>query len=287
MKLQFLLIFISGIFISSCSHQTDEKAASILHPTLSLAWETDSTLLTPESVIYDKNNDVFYVSCMGTSPTASHDGDGYIAKVGPNGKIIKNRWVTGIDEPTGLALVGDILYVANLDQLVSINTKTAEIIEIQNIENTTFLNDVASKPNGDVLIAESDLDALFIKSGDEISLLFQDDELGGLNGIFCGEDRTLLTGSGSGKLYSLENDTLTVLADSMNGADGVEKYYDGYFISSWKGHLFYLDKNGKKTKILDTEADKLNAADIDVIEDQNLIIVPTFFANKLMAYKIN
>ncbi|WP_341227058.1 hypothetical protein [uncultured Arcticibacterium sp.] len=286
-SLYIIALLASGFLFLKCSESSKETSQTLEPPQLTIAWETDTLLQIPESVIYDKNNNVFYVSCIGPKTTAAHDGDGYIAKVGPNGEIIENKWLTGLDEPTGLAIVGDTLYVANIDQLVSIQISTAEIISKQDIATTTFLNDVASNSSGDVLIADTDLNAVFIKSGEEISILYQSEELGGLNGIYCEEKRTLLTGSGSGKLYALENETLTVLADSMKGADGIEKYKDGYFISSWKGQLYYLDTNGKRSKLLDTEAQKVNAADIDVIEEQNLLIVPTFFANKLIAYKID
>ncbi len=291
MKKNLFLALAAAIAVSACTSTTEntsetEETAETT-PKLSVAWETDTTLITPESVIYDSQNDVYYVSCIGAVPPGAKDGDGYIAKIGANGEIISNQWVTGLNGPKGLALIDNILYVADIDQLVAINTENGEIISSETIEGATFLNDAGSTPNGDILITDSDLNTVFVKSGEETTVLFSSPDLGRLNGVLFEDGKYLLAGFNSGKLFSLDGSALTMLADSMQGADGIEKYHDGHFVSSWNGHIFYVDKNGKRTKLLDTEADKINAADIDVIQEKNLLLVPTFFANKVVAYKID
>ena len=49
-------------------------------PELNKLWETKTDFKLPESVIYDKKNDVLYVSNMQDDPFKK-DGNGFISKV--------------------------------------------------------------------------------------------------------------------------------------------------------------------------------------------------------------
>jgi hypothetical protein len=285
----FLALFLSA-FLFSCSNQTtdtseaSEKLVQYI-PELSIAWETDTTLITPESVIYDAVNDVFYATCMGPNPSAKFDGDGYIAKIGSDGKIIDNHWIKNLDDPKGLALIGDMLYATDINKLVSVNVKTGETT-IEIVEGAQYLNDAASTPEGDVILTDSDLNTVFVISKGKTSIAVADTILGRLNGVFHESDRKLLIGFKSGKLFSLKDGSLNLLAEGLNTGDGIEAIGDGYFVSCWDGHLYYLDSKMNKTLINDTSADKIGAADIDYIADKKLLVVPTFFGNKVVAYHV-
>ena len=48
-----------------------------------------------------------------------------------------------------------------------------------------------------------------------------------------------------------------------------------------------IDKvEGEVTKLLDTESDGVNTADFDYSSKDNLLFVPTFFDNRVKAYKL-
>jgi hypothetical protein len=67
---------------------------------------------------------------------------------------------------------------------------------------------------------------------------------------------------------------------------GVNQVNDSTFIvSCWPGEV-YIAQSGVSTKILDTKEVKQNAADAWYIPSKNLYLIPTFFANTVMAYKI-
>ena len=59
-----------------------------------------------------------------------------------------------------------------------------------------------------------------------------------------------------------------------------------YLVSNWAGEVF-LVKNGKLTSLLSTKENNIQTADIGIIKDENTLLVPTFFNNKLVAYKVN
>ena len=64
-------------------------------------------LKTPESVIQAKDGNI-YISEINEF---GKDGDGQISKVDKNGNV--TVFATGMDDPKGLAMIGDKLYVAD------------------------------------------------------------------------------------------------------------------------------------------------------------------------------
>src|SRR6266699_1242278 len=106
--------------------------AAILFASLSLSlrsqhklvkkWETDSVLKVPESVLYDAKGQLLYVSNIDGKDPGAKDGIGSVGKVGLDGKIIKVDWVTGLNSPKGLGMYGNMLYVADVDQVAVIDT---------------------------------------------------------------------------------------------------------------------------------------------------------------------
>ena len=53
-------------------------------PKLTPLWETDTTLTTPESVLFDAKNNVLYVSCINGSSVPENQKS-FIAKIGLDG----------------------------------------------------------------------------------------------------------------------------------------------------------------------------------------------------------
>jgi hypothetical protein len=253
-----------------------------------LAWESDTTLITPESVLYDSLNDIYYVSCINGVPPDAKDGDGYIAKLDANGKIIADKWATGMSAPKGMALVGNTLYVTDISRIVMIDVLTGKISAEKEIEGAAFLNDVDTDADGTVYFTDSGTKKAYQLKDGEVSELFTSDDLAQINGVYVDGDNLTFSSMESGNVvsYSLTNGAATVVSDSIFGGDGVEKYMKGYFVSNWNGEVYHLTADWKKTKLLDTKDAKLNAADIEVVESKNLLLVPTFFGNKVMAYKI-
>src|SRR4051794_36854678 len=92
-------------------------------------WETDSLLKVPESVLFDKNKNVLYVSNIDGKDPWGKDGKGSIGKVGTDGKIIAAVWVTNLNAPKGMGLLNDQLYVADIDNVVVIDINKGAIIK--------------------------------------------------------------------------------------------------------------------------------------------------------------
>ncbi|NCB09099.1 MAG: hypothetical protein EOM73_13160 [Bacteroidia bacterium] len=98
-----------------------------------------------------------------------------------------------------------------------------------------------------------------------------------------------------GKLYVgdeniYEVDILTqkveLLIENAGGVDGLIKNNEGEFVySNWPGRIF-INRNGESIKLLDSTDQSMNTADIGFAPKYDLILVPTFFDNRVVAYKI-
>ncbi len=83
-----------------------------------------------------------------------------------------------------------------------------------------------------------------------------------------------------------EDGSFEVVNDVVTGGDGLVIIDEDTFITSrWQGEI-YLVQDGVETKILDTQEAKSNTADIDFIPDGNIVLVPTFMKNKVVAYEL-
>jgi hypothetical protein len=58
-------------------------------------------------------------------------------------------------------------------------------------------------------------------------------------------------------------------------------------VSAWEGVIYYLVANKTKEILLDTRKEKKNTADIGYDAKNRILYVPTFYGNKLVAYKLD
>ncbi|MEQ8684363.1 MAG: gluconolaconase [Imperialibacter sp.] len=289
-KLSYLLA--AAVLVACQSGKKTEEAVVEETPatTVSLVkkWETDTTLTTPESVYYDVTNGVLYVACIGAVPPDAKDGDGFIAKVGLDGAIIDTQWVVGLDGPKGMGMVGNLLYVSNIDEVVEIDVNTGEITNRFPVEGASFLNDITVDASGTVYISDSGVSKIFALSNGAVALWTEGEVLGGPNGLLAEDGRLMVASFGAGKFSTINvaDKDVKMVVDSIPGGDGVVALDGDYFVSNWNGEVYYVTEDWKKTKLLDTKAAGANAADIEIAADQSLLFVPTFFANTVVAYDI-
>jgi hypothetical protein len=252
-------------------------------------WTTEKVLTTSECVLYDKTNNVLYVSCINGAPNKK-DGDGFIAQVGLDGKILKEKWITGLDTPRGMGIAGTTLYVTDIDRLVSFDIATGKMIKEWKVKGSSYLNDVAVANDGTVYFSDSNTSSIYaLRGGTTVETVMDADvTLGYVNGLYVNGNSLMLTGMKSGEVYSLDIATHNVqkVAEGIGAGDGVEKYKNGWLVSNWNGEVWYISSNGETTEVLDSQEAKLNSADIEVIEEKNMLLVPTFFGNTVSAYEL-
>jgi len=253
---------------------------------LALKWETPRELKVPESVLFDESRNQIYVSCIDGSPTDA-DGNGYLALVSPEGKIKNAHWVTGLNAPKGMGVHGNFLYVSDIDRVIKIDISTAQVVESVEIPGSKFLNDIAVDPDGSVYVSDMRDNAIYAILNGQHRLVVKSEKLDNPNGLFF-ENGLLLAGL-QDRIVSVKpvNGEIKDLVINTGGIDGlVADGKGGYIISDWLGNVHLVKSGTEKLKLLDTTEEKVNAADIDYSVRHNLLLIPTFSDNRVMAYEI-
>ncbi len=82
---------------------------------------------------------------------------------------------------------------------------------------------------------------------------------------------------------------LTVITTGLDeSSDGIiQTSNKDFIVSCWNGIIYNVKNDGSKEVLLDTRAQKINTADIGFDAVKNILYVPTFFKNKVVAYQLN
>lgn len=116
----------------------------------------------PESVRYDPDQDVFFVSNMAGYGSAK-DGNGFITRVSaadPNDAVIfaqGGRDGVVLNAPKGMALHGDTLWVADIDALRAFDRRSGAPLATIDFapQHPVQLNDVAVGPDGTIRVTDT------------------------------------------------------------------------------------------------------------------------------------
>ena len=258
--------------------------------TLSLKkkWETPALLKEPESVLYDKKDNVIYVSNMN-KPAGGKDGNGSIGRISLTGEIMEVEWVLGgMNAPKGLGLHKGLLYVADLTDVVVIDVKSGKVVRTIEVNDAGMLNDITVDEKGIVYISDSNKKRIYSLANNNAEVWLETDVFQRPNGLLAHKNKFYMVDMGSGIFYEINKQTkaLREIAKGLEGGDGIVPYGNDFIISIWGGEINFVSASGKIEKLLDTKEEKVNAADIDYIPHLNLLLVPTFFANTVAAYEV-
>jgi sugar lactone lactonase YvrE len=269
-------------------------------PKLTKLWETKADFKLPESVIYDKENDVLYVSNMQDDPFKK-DKNGFISKVDLDGNILKLKWVKGLNAPKGLAISKGKLYVGDVDQLVEIDIKKGKVSKKYDAIGAALLNDVAADTKGNIYVSDTFTDTIYrLNTFGQLTKWLYSPKLQAPNGLHY-EKGQLIVGSwghptdgwsaaevGHLKTISLKTKKIKSLGSgkAVGNLDGVESDGKGaYYVADWVGgKLLHIQRNGYFKEVLKLSQ---GVADHEIIHDKNIIIIPMMLEGKLITYKIN
>src|SRR5579884_1012376 len=213
---------------------------------------------TPESVRYDPERDVYYVSNINGNPS-QHDNNGFIVVLradstsAPPAMLVQGgkNGVT-LDAPKGLALTGDTLWVADINHVRAFDRKTgAKLADIDlTPQRATFLNDVAIGGDGAVYVTDTGIsfdasgnqshtgqDQIFKIQGGRATVVATD-SLYAPNGITWDKaNGRFILGPFAGKAvqsWKPGDKQPTPIVDGPGQYDGVEVLADGrILVSSW------------------------------------------------------
>lgn len=265
----------------------------------------DVGLKTPESVLYVPDEDIYLVSNVNGGPSDA-DGNGFISKIAPDGKVIELKWIDGtkpgvnLDAPKGMAIAGDILYVADIKWVRLFNRKDGKPIGKVGVGGATFLNDVSPMTNGKgVYLSDSGMkfgekgaeptntDGVFLVSNMQAKAVKKDKSMGWPNGLLADENGTWVINYRDAELYYLTKDGKKEKAQNLpkGSLDGIVKADDGsILVSSWEAKAIYQGKPGADFKEVLTGIE--SPADIGYDPKRNRVLVPLFMKDELQFHTL-
>lgn len=268
----------------SCETKKPETVLQTTPPTLSLIWETSDSLPTNESVLYDANSGLLYVSVIEGQDAQEKDGKGSIALLTKDGAVLNRNWITGLNAPKGMAIAEGKLYVTDIDVLHEIDLSTAKVIQSYPVAGAQFLNDVAAYA-GTVYFSDMNTGKVHTLVEGKISTLSEGHA--SLNGLAVDTSGTLYGLDASGLKKWNADGTTTLINTQVTKGDGLIILENGsYLASRWVGEI-WMANDSTQTLLLDTKVAKSNTADIGYNAEDKMVYVPTFFKNKVAAYKLN
>ncbi len=251
---------------------------------LNKLWETDPSLKVPESVVYYAAEKILFVSNIDGKPNEK-DLKGSISKVSLDGKQI-NNWAINLSAPKGMGIYMDKIYVADIDEVVSIELKNGKIAQRFPVEGAVFLNDLTIDNAGIIYVSDSKTGKIHQIDKGKVTTYLENQS--GVNGLLCSEQNLFFLANGN--LWKADSSkSLTKIAEGMDeSTDGIEMTKNKEFIiSCWNGVVYNVKSDGSKTELLDTREQKINAADIGFDHENGILYIPTFFSNKVYAYKLD
>ena len=269
-------------------------------PTLTPIWDLKGDFAAPESAYYHAGSNSIFVSSIN-GQILDKDGNGYISRVSPDGKVVSAKWATGLNAPKGLRSVGNTLWVADIDEVVGIDTDSGRISSRVKIEGAKFLNDLATAPDGTVYVSDSTALKIFeVKNGTASVFVEGGDVVEQPNGLLVEGNRLILGTVGpapsgapggapaGGHLFSFDRKTkqrTQLTMQPVGGIDGIESDgKNGLLVTDVVGaRLLHVGKSGD-VKVLAKFA--VGGADFGYIPSRHLAVIPFLRTNTISAYDL-
>lgn len=264
----------------------------------------------PESVRYDPDQDVFFVSNIQGHGSIK-DGAGYISRIDADDlrtvEVFIESGKNGVrlDAPKGMALQGDTLWVADIQTLRGFDRRTGTPVASLDLSghDAVLLNDIAVGPDGSLRVTDtgiimSNMGVIYqagskifsIGSNRTISLMAQGPALAHPNGITWdaqGKRWIVVTFHPfDSEVYALQpgDTTRTVLARGLGRFDGVELLEDGrMLVTSWSDSSLHVIHEGRDQKAI---RNIWQPADLGVDTRRGRVAIPLVLQGRVAFWEV-
>jgi DNA-binding beta-propeller fold protein YncE len=257
-------------------------------------------LESPNSFVGDPAGKEYFISNVNGEPEA-RDNNGFITKLDAEGQVAGLKFIHGgsadvvLHAPKGMALVGQTLYVADLDQLKGFDKSTGKLLVTVTVTALSpsahvSLTDVAAGTAGMLYASDQASNAIYRidpAAGHRVSLFIHDDRLAGPSGIalhpktghliaVSWEKGKILDITPEGQLTELvSNGFFTGRFQNLSGVD-FDRWGNMYVSDFTKGKIWRMTRDNRFQVIAEYLP---TPADIGIDRANNLILVPYHYAH--------
>ncbi len=246
---------------------------------------------TPASVLHDEVRDLYLVSNVNGG-LQDRDGNGFISRLYPDGRVERVRWIEGgkdgveLNAPKGLAILGDTLFVADIDCVRLFDRRNGDPMGSVCPEGAVNLHDLAVKRRGPLYVTDRS-GVLFAIEGDlSYSEVLRGDELGEPTGIATSFRGVFVCGFQNRSVSQLWPEELKPFVRGRNWKlDGLAITEDGSFaFSNWADStILYIQasRGGSKGNIFSLVQGVPTPGDIGYDGKRDRILVPVLEKNRV------
>lgn len=256
-------------------------------------------LESPNSFVGDPSGREYFISNINGEPEA-RDNNGFITKLNAEGKVTDLKFIQGgvadvfLHAPKGMALVGPILYIADLDQLKGFDKTSGKLIITVSFSTSSHprvsLTDVTAAPSGLLYVSDQAANSIYRvdpSTDYRIDLLIHDERLAGPAGIAIHPrtNHVIVVSREKGKILDITPDGQLTELESNGFFTGRFQNLSGVDFDQW-GNMYVSDiTTGKIWRMtrdhrFQVIAEYLPApADIGIDRVNNLILVPYHYVD--------
>lgn len=278
----------------------DESGPDRVPPALTVV----TGLASPESVLYDAEQDVYFISNLNGGLLAQ-DNNGFITRVRAADMTVQLKWIAGgtngvrLDAPKGMTIVGDVLYVSDVTAVRTFDRRTgaprgeiplpgATLINDLTTDGTNvYVSDTGVKPSAGITFAATGTDAIWKISGGRATKIASGTQLHQPNGLEFVDGSLWVASFRGNELYRLDGDEKTDVEKLPRGQlDGLVHLPGGTrFVTSWIGNAVYRGTgDGKFVPVLRGLA---APADIGYDTKRKRLLVPNSPLNQVTVHSLS
>jgi sugar lactone lactonase YvrE len=311
MRVRTIVALGVAVLVTACGKKVETRAArpdSIFHPPVGPSrLATIEGFKTPESVIYDVDQDVWFVTNINGNASAVDD-NGFISRLKADGTVDSLRFIAGgvakvtLNAPKGTAIVGDTLWVTDINAVRGFNRKTGQpVATVEFGSKAKFLNDIVAGPDGSLYVTDTGIlfdskgnmthpgpDRIFkIGAKHVVTIAADGDVLERPNGIAwdAAGQRYMLAPFGGTTIASWTPGQAPVpFAKGPGSQDGIEVLSDGrVLVTSWADSTLFIASPGGNKVIVSKVA---TPADIGIDRGRHVVAIPLFTLDKVEFWDI-
>lgn len=227
-------------------------------------WTVETALASPYSAYYHQRSNSIFVSNINGG-RFDKDGNGYLTRIAPNGKVLAEKWATGLNAPKGIRSVGNTIWVADIDELVGFEL-TADGARLRSrirIDGAGAFNDLAVTADGTIFVSEAWRDPaspdrpsrIYMITDGHASVFIEGADAGPVPIGLLVDGGRLIVGTGRQLLaFDLKTKVRTIVATSnaVSEMSGIEPAEPGaYFVSDLLSRkLFHVARDGTVTTLV-------------------------------------
>ncbi|WP_104401742.1 SMP-30/gluconolactonase/LRE family protein [Vibrio penaeicida] len=258
-------------------------------PTLS---ERLPNLPGAESIVFDESKGVYFVSLQ----SGDQPGDGSVVVLNADYQFIATI-ASNLDNPKGIALKGNLLFVSDMKALLEIDLATGKVVTHE-ANNAEFLNDVEIDAGGNVYVSDMFTSTIYKLENNTMSVWMDTPELENPNGLKFINGALYVAAWGAfsdgdplnapfGRLLKVNPESKSisrVTEKPFGNLDGIQVKEDGNLIvSDWKqGVVFTVSTQGDIQKTLDLPR---GSGDVYYSKKQKTLMVPMALEGEVLVYQ--